>query len=67
MNIYRNKKVAILFMLPALVFVILFIYYPIIQNFIYSLYRWSSFSEVKFLLVLIIIKDCYQIPYSISH
>ncbi|HHY99965.1 MAG TPA: sugar ABC transporter permease [Sedimentibacter sp.] len=47
MNIYRNKKVAILFMLPALVFVILFIYYPIIQNFIYSLYRWSSFSEVK--------------------
>jgi len=34
-------------MLPALVFVILFIYYPIIQNFIYSLYRWSSFSEVK--------------------
>lgn len=47
MNMYRNKKVAILFMLPALAFVLLFVYYPIIQNFIYSLFRWSSFSKTK--------------------
>lgn len=47
MNMYRNKKTALLFMLPALIFVILFIYYPMILNFFYSLFRWSSFSEEK--------------------
>lgn len=44
MNMYRNKKIAVFFMLPAVIFVVLFIYYPIIQNFFYSLFRWNSFS-----------------------
>lgn len=47
MSLYRNKKAALLFMLPALVFVVVFIYYPIVQNFFYSLFRWSAFSKVK--------------------
>lgn len=59
---YRNKKVAILFMLPALAFVILFIYYPIIQNFIYSLFRWSSFSEGKVFVGLDYYKRLFADP-----
>lgn len=62
MNMYRNKKVAILFMLPALAFVILFIYYPIIQNFIYSLFRWSSFSESKVFVGLDYYKRLFTDP-----
>lgn len=59
---YRNKKAAILFMLPALVFVILFIYYPIIQNFIYSMFRWSSFSEEKVFVGLDYYKRLFADP-----
>lgn len=62
MNMYRNKKVAILFMLPALAFVILFIYYPIIQNFIYSMFRWSSFSEERIFVGLEYYKRLFADP-----
>ncbi|MFC4804233.1 carbohydrate ABC transporter permease [Filifactor villosus] len=47
MNLYRNKKIAFFFMFPALLIILVFIYYPILENFIYSLYRWSSFSSQK--------------------
>ncbi|AYZ74096.1 sugar ABC transporter permease [Fusobacterium necrophorum] len=47
MNLYNNKKTAFLFMLPALVIILIFIYFPILENFVYSLYRWSSFSLKK--------------------
>ena len=49
-------------MLPALAFVILFIYYPIIQNFIYSLFRWSSFSEGKVFVGLDYYKRLFADP-----
>lgn len=62
MNMYRNKKVALLFMLPALAFVILFIYYPIIQNFFYSMFRWSSFSEEKIFVGLDYYKRLFADP-----
>lgn len=47
MNLYKNKKTAFLFMFPALVIILIFIYIPIFENFVYSLYRWSSFSPKK--------------------
>lgn len=34
-------------MFPALLMILTFIYYPILQNFIYSLFRWSAFSKGK--------------------
>ncbi len=34
-------------MFPALLIILVFIYFPIVQNFFYSLYRWSSFSPSK--------------------
>lgn len=36
-----------LFILPALLMLAVFIYYPIIQNFIYSFFRFSAFSPTK--------------------
>ncbi len=36
-----------MFMFPALAIILVFIYVPIIENFIYSLYSWSSFSPDK--------------------
>lgn len=49
-------------MLPALAFVILFIYYPIIQNFFYSMFRWSSFSEEKIFVGLDYYKRLFADP-----
>jgi raffinose/stachyose/melibiose transport system permease protein len=46
-SLYKNKKKIMLYLFPAFAFILVFIYYPIIQNFIYSLYRWSSFSPDK--------------------
>ncbi|SKC76273.1 carbohydrate ABC transporter permease [Maledivibacter halophilus] len=36
-----------LFILPCIAFLLLFIYYPLIQNFIYSFYDFSVFSPAK--------------------
>lgn len=44
----RYKRTTIFFYTsPALILVVGFIYIPIIQNFIFSLYRWSAFSIDK--------------------
>lgn len=47
MGLYKNKKIIILYLFPAMVLILLFIYYPIFQNFAYSLFRWSAFSPKK--------------------
>lgn len=44
---YKDKKLIVPFLLPAISLILLFIYYPIIQNFIYSFFRWSAFSQDK--------------------
>lgn len=59
---YRNKKIALFFMLPAVIFVALFIYYPIIQNFFYSLFRWSSFSTEKIFVGLDYYRRLFKDP-----
>ena len=44
----RHSKITIfLYTFPAIVLVFGFIYLPIIQNFIFSLYRWNAFSVEK--------------------
>lgn len=47
MNLYDNRKAIFLYVFMAFLLVIVFIYIPIVQNFVYSLYRWSSFSKEK--------------------
>lgn len=39
-NIYKNKKPVFFFLIPAFVFMILFLYYPFIQNI------WNSFQQI---------------------
>ena len=43
-----NRKVLIpyLFLLPVIVIMLVFIYVPVAQNFIFSLYRWSALDPV---------------------
>ncbi len=40
-NIYKNKKPVILFLTPAFLFMIVYLYYPFIKNI------WNSFQEIK--------------------
>ena len=42
-NIYKNKKPLIVFLLPALIFMIVYLYYPFFMNFI------NSFQQIKIL------------------
>ncbi len=41
---YNRQKVLFFYLLPALIICSLFIYYPVVMNFFYSLFRWSAFS-----------------------
>ena len=41
MNVYKNKKPAIFFLLPAFLFMIVFLYYPFLQN------SLNSFMKIK--------------------
>ena len=42
-NIYRNKKPAIVFLVPAFLFMVVYLYYPFLQN------VFNSFQEIKIL------------------
>ncbi|MGN0366340.1 MAG: carbohydrate ABC transporter permease [Suilimivivens sp.] len=42
-NIYKNKKPLVVFLLPALIFMIVYLYYPFFMNFI------NSFQQIKIL------------------
>lgn len=45
---YRNKKKLIfMYLFPVVILLLVFVYTPIIMNFYYSLFRWSSFSPDK--------------------
>ncbi len=47
MNLYNNKKIAFVFLVPAMIFLIVFVYYPIIQNVYLSMFRWNAFDSQK--------------------
>ncbi|MBR6451161.1 MAG: sugar ABC transporter permease [Lachnospiraceae bacterium] len=40
-NIYKNKKPVFVFLIPAFVFMIVYLYYPFLKNI------WNSFQEIK--------------------
>lgn len=44
---YKNKKSIWLFILPGLLLMILFVFFPLLLNVYYSLCRWSAFSADK--------------------
>lgn len=48
---WRNKyRIFFFYLSPAIIFIFLFIYYPVFINFYYSLFSWSSFSpSMKFI------------------
>ncbi|NHC40797.1 sugar ABC transporter permease [Bacillus sp. MM2020_1] len=41
---FRNSRTAILFILPALLFILFFVFLPIVLNLYSSLFRWNSFD-----------------------
>lgn len=41
---FRNSRTAILFILPALLFILFFVFLPIVLNLYNSLFRWNSFD-----------------------
>lgn len=44
---YKSKVMSFLFLLPSLVILSIFVFIPLIQNFYYSLYDFSVFSQTK--------------------
>lgn len=47
MNLYRNRKTILLYLLPTLFLLGVFVYYPMLLNGFYSFFKWSAFSESK--------------------
>lgn len=47
MNKLKSKLTPYLFMLPFFIMISIFVFFPLIQNFIYSFYKFSSFSPEK--------------------
>lgn len=46
MAIYKNKKMLILLLLPAVLLVGLLVFLPVVLNVYYSLFKWSAYSRV---------------------
>ncbi|MFM1652424.1 carbohydrate ABC transporter permease [Brevibacillus sp. B_LB10_24] len=44
---YQNRRTALLYVLPATVLILVFIFLPIVMNFGYSLFRWNAFSTER--------------------
>ena len=44
---YKSKRGIWLFMLPGFLLMALFVFFPLILNFFYSLFQWSAFSQQK--------------------
>ena len=49
MNVLRNKKAVAVFILPALLFYILIVFFPIFQSLLYSFYSWDGITNKEFL------------------
>lgn len=66
MAIYKNKKMLLLFLLPALLLVLLLIFLPVILNVYYSFFKWTAYSKtmefngVKYFAKLIKDKDIWH-------
>jgi raffinose/stachyose/melibiose transport system permease protein len=47
MSLYGNKKMILLYLLPTLLILGIFVYYPMVLNIFFSFFKWSAFSEKK--------------------
>ena len=47
MKVYRDKRIIILYLFPAIALMALFVYYPLVQSIVFSLFKWASFSPEK--------------------
>ncbi|KAB2332638.1 carbohydrate ABC transporter permease [Bacillus mesophilum] len=56
----KNKWIPFLFLLPSLLFLGIFIYIPLIQNFYNSLFEFSVFSQTKEFVGLKAFKNLFQ-------
>jgi raffinose/stachyose/melibiose transport system permease protein len=45
--VYKSRKEALLYGIPGVCLVLLFVYYPLILNFANSFYRWNAFSPTS--------------------
>lgn len=60
-NIYQNKR-AVLYVIPALILVLVFIFLPVILNFYNSTFRWNAFSTEKVFVGLEYYKTLFTDP-----
>jgi len=44
LNIYKNRKIVLLFISPVIIGLSIFVYYPLIQTILGSLFEWMSYS-----------------------
>ena len=58
----RKNLIVLTYVLPAVLFMGVFVYYPLVQNFIYSFYRWSAFSPSKDFVALENYRRLFQDP-----
>lgn len=56
----RKKYTPYLFIVPALLFILIFVYVPIVQNFYYSFFRMNSYSPTKTFIGISNYLDIFQ-------
>ncbi|GMQ63708.1 carbohydrate ABC transporter permease [Vallitalea maricola] len=49
MSVFKNKKVIFLFLFPALVFIIVFLHYPLVMSIAKSFTRWDGYFNTNFI------------------
>ncbi len=57
---FKNKYTPYLFILPALILILIFVYIPIVQNFYFSFFRMNSYSPGQTFIGLDNYKDIFQ-------
>jgi len=58
--VFKNKYTPYLFILPALILILIFVYIPIVQNFYFSFFRMNSYSPGQTFIGLDNYKDIFQ-------
>lgn len=59
---YKNKRGIWLFILPGFALLTVFVFFPLVLNIFYSLYRWSAFSQDRTFVGLEYYKRIFEDP-----
>ena len=59
---YKSKRGIWLFILPGFLLMTVFVFFPLILNFVYSLFQWSAFSQNKVFVGIEYYKRILQDP-----